>query len=765
MLITLNVSTLVKSPVLPMDYNGIYKAVSELFRGEEQPLVRCVINGNLYCWDTPGRPGEVWLTLGEADTADRKAVGERIRIYRERIKTGLGLAQEGADALFSTPDDGKFILFSRTGGRLRIAVTAWGYAYKSGYLGSDGKPVLLPEDRKPRSSGSAGSRGSSGRTGNTGSDGSDHSSHSPHRAPRKSQEPPKKPRKAPGNPVRNAPKPYIPDPAGIIDDPARKCRIYGNTIFAIIDPEASRSRQPLDDFCRQFAAAYPHERISSHDDFCNMVIMTVHASRREWILSDMRSRIKDVEFYCDAVAVFAETDAGGAHADDDRTWHLRAVGAEMAHRRTQGDPRIKVAVIDSYFDLDHPALKGLRIESPLSLEDGTDNVAPPAPETDRHGTHVLGIIGAACEGFTGMAPKCTFIPISVGSSPTSVVLMQGVLYAINKGATVINVSMGMMMSEEDAAKLSLDDQIAWWRSVARGAESVWDYVYGMLDRRFCTIVWSAGNENLFELMDSSKRYDGIIRVDAVDRNLRKAEFSNFGNVDLKVNGKPVELRKSVVSAPGVGIYSTVPGDGWRYLTGTSMAAPTVTGAVALVKSLDATLTNSQVIDLIRCTAVPVRDASIGPLLRIDRTLDALTGGMSRWDDFRSNPAGGGGVWKKVNQTTYVDTDTLEFKYYGQNYLIFESRGGGVIEVHEVGRDSVYNARFKADWGRDEVILDITPPFASASDDTVILTSRIRLFRDTDGSIGFEVLLPEHVSRSHLRRLETDDRVNTTKRKI
>ena len=491
-----------------------------------------------------------------------------------------------------------------------------------------------------------------------------------------------------------------------------------------------------------------------------MVTMEVEPCRREAILRELPGKIADVAFYADAVSVFCSE----SHDGSGEAWHIDAVGAHRAWCKTRGSKDVRVAVVDTYFDLSHPAFRGMRVESALSLEDGTDCVAPPSSDED-HGTHVLGLIGAQDGDCSGIAPGCTFIPVSLGKQPNTVSVLQGVLYALHRGATVINVSIGMRISPEEAVKLSMADQLEWWQNRAKEHEALWSYVYGMLDRGYCTIVWSAGNENLFELIDSSKRHDGMIRVDAVDCDLGKADFSNFGNIDQMVDGRPLKLQKSVISAPGVSVLSTVPGGKWASWNGTSMAAPIVAGAVALIKSIDATLTNGEIVDVLHSTAQPLADAAIGPLLRIDRALERVARGLSPWDEFALNPTAGLGVWKKIDQTTYVDTDTQEFKFYGQNYLVFDSHDSGEIEVHIVGRDRVYNARFRARWRVGEVLLDIVTPFKSADGDDEIITTQIRLYRGDVGNVAFEVLKPSRTSQSHLRRLINDDRINKNKRKL
>lgn len=406
------------------------------------------------------------------------------------------------------------------------------------------------------------------------------------------------------------------------------------------------------------------------------------------------------------------------------------------------------------------------MESALSLENGTDNVLPiDTSDGYQHGTHVLGLISAKNASYQGIAPDCTIIPISLGKQINSLSILQAVLYALKCGATVINLSLGRVISEEEARRLSIDDQVSWWINRSSGYESVWDYVYGMLDRGFCTAVWSSGNDNLFEMMEASKRHGHIIRVDAVDAQLRKASFSNFGNIPSRrdYNGNIIE--RSVVSAPGVGVFSTIPEGEWGFKNGTSMAAPIVTGAIALIKSINPSLDNSEIVKIIKETAIPLSDKEIGPLLQIDKALELVEGDISLWDNFYPNPERNLGLWKKVEQTTYVDTQTLEFKYYGQNYLIFKTREEGFFEVHRVGMDCVYNAKFKARWSKDEVYIDIIGDVSAPNMDGIIVTKQLRLFRDTDGSVGFEVMLPERTGRSKLRKLNKDDRYSNNKRTL
>ena len=315
------------------------------------------------------------------------------------------------------------------------------------------------------------------------------------------------------------------------------------------------------------------------------------------------------------------------------------------------------------------------------------------------------------------------------------------------------------MAEED---IPIEEQVRRWKASQKRLQGCWDYVSDMLDRNYCTIVWASGNENLFELMDFAKRSESVIRVDAVDSNLNKASFSNFGNFDITVDGEQHEIRASQISAPGVDIISTVPGRQFGLMGGTSMAAPIVTGAVALMKSIDPTLTNAEIIKILNTTARPLANDSIGPLLQIRPALDAVKKNMSAWDDFKADPTG---LWKKTDQSEYCDARTNEFQYYAHDYLVFETRDNGIFEAHVVGEDRVYNARFNVRWGTDEAFLDIIPPIKPLDGNRAIITERIRVFKDSDGQVGYQVVAPNATAESNIRMLRKDDRVNKNKRPI
>ncbi|MEL6895197.1 MAG: S8 family peptidase, partial [Planctomycetota bacterium] len=256
-------------------------------------------------------------------------------------------------------------------------------------------------------------------------------------------------------------------------------------------------------------------------------------------------------------------------------WNINSVAAPEAWSAGYTGDGVTVAVIDTGVDLDHPELRWNLFVNPGEIPgngidddgngfvddvNGYDFVSRDAVPDDLHGhgTHVSGTIAAAKNGYgaTGVAPDAKILPVRVldaqgnGSDRN---VADGIRYAANMGADIINLSLGGSYSYAI-------------RSAVRYAQAV-----GSL------IVASAGNTSgsVPEYPARfSAQYSSMISVGAHDRNTWNASFSNRVGSSGAVQ----------VDAPGVGIFSTTRGGGYQYLSGTSMAAPHVAGVAALVMS-------------------------------------------------------------------------------------------------------------------------------------------------------------------------------------
>ncbi len=225
-----------------------------------------------------------------------------------------------------------------------------------------------------------------------------------------------------------------------------------------------------------------------------------------------------------------------------------------------------IAVIDTGVDLDHPEFLG-RIVAGYDFVDD-DSIAD---DGNGHGTHVAGTIAGANDGtgITGVAYDAAIMPLRVlgndGYGWTSDII-SAVRWAADNGAHVINLSLGVSGYSQAMA-----DAISY----ASGRGSV--------------VVMAAGNSGgMAPEYPAAHAIDHGIAVGVVDSNRSFAGFSNrAGSTQL-----------DYVTAPGVNIYSAVPGGGYDTFNGTSMATPHVAGVAGLLKSHDGSLSASAIEDLL-----------------------------------------------------------------------------------------------------------------------------------------------------------------------
>ena len=233
---------------------------------------------------------------------------------------------------------------------------------------------------------------------------------------------------------------------------------------------------------------------------------------------------------------------------------LAALDVGSLHSMLVGNLSI-VAVIDTGIDATHPALIGRVLPNgfdfvdrdalPAEMSDGIDNDGDGlTDEAFGHGTHIAGTIVL-------LNPDARILPLRVLDSEgngTSFAVAEAIYFAIASGADVINLSLGMNGNSE-AVNQALE--------AAHEAEVV--------------VLAAAGNGGT-QFVQSPARIDDVVAVAAVDEFDAKASFSSYGNA--------VEL-----SAPGVNIYSAMPGGQYAWWSGTSMATSVASGAVSLLHSL------------------------------------------------------------------------------------------------------------------------------------------------------------------------------------
>ena len=248
--------------------------------------------------------------------------------------------------------------------------------------------------------------------------------------------------------------------------------------------------------------------------------------------------------------------------------NMRQIHADQAWAACeQGSPQVTVAVVDGGVDLSHPDL----VNNLLPGYNFVENNTTPADDIG-HGTHVAGIIAASLDGqgVVGVAPLVKILPVRVMSNGSGSIstIATGIRWAADR-AQVINLSLGGPSNS----------------SVLRDAINYAVNTKGRL------VVAAAGNDGATgNQVEYPAAYPGVVAVAAVDGADQHASFSNSGSY--------VSL-----AAPGVNILSTVIGGNYARSSGTSMAAPHVSGLAGMVWSLDQSFTSAQVFSALKNSAV------------------------------------------------------------------------------------------------------------------------------------------------------------------
>lgn len=249
-------------------------------------------------------------------------------------------------------------------------------------------------------------------------------------------------------------------------------------------------------------------------------------------------------------------------------YHLSLLQIEKA-QKLAGNRAVKVAVIDQGADRNHPDLTGQMLP-------GYNTVNPiNQPTPDFHGTHVSGILAAKKNngiGGYGVNPNADILNIDVfdrGWSAYDFAIADAILYAVDHGAKVINMSIGGSMPSpliEDAVKKAIEKNV--------------------------TIVAAAGNSG-DDWMNYPAAFEGVISVGSTNKENKLSSYSTFGpSVDIVAPGENVY-------AP---IYEYERKSSFDYLSGTSMASPVVAGVASLLLAKHPNLTPAQVEYVLEHTA-------------------------------------------------------------------------------------------------------------------------------------------------------------------
>lgn len=295
----------------------------------------------------------------------------------------------------------------------------------------------------------------------------------------------------------------------------------------------------------------------------------------------MRLR-KHLAFALTLVSTLVFANPASADAIRDRQYWLSDYGFTQAWKITKG-AGVKVAVIDTGIDVSHPDLlgsviQGVDISTPSALVEQT-----PVQDFGYHGTMVASLLAGRGHGknlgLIGVAPESQLISVAMRfdlqPQNTDEQVAAGIHYAVDAGAKVINLSLTRNSKDWPA---------------------LWDEAFQYAFDNDVVVVAAAGNRaSGTDQVGAPATIPGVLVVAGVDKN---ANISNQASTDGLTIG---------VSAPATDLVSAYPGGDYKIWSGTSGAAPIVSGLVALIRSKYPQLDANNVINRVISTATKMTD--------------------------------------------------------------------------------------------------------------------------------------------------------------
>lgn len=327
-------------------------------------------------------------------------------------------------------------------------------------------------------------------------------------------------------------------------------------------------------------------------------------------------------------------------------WHLAKISAPEAWSLSTGSNNVVIAIVDSGVDPGHPDLSGKLLQGFNFLNGNADT-----HDVLGHGTAVAGTAAAMTNNYAGVAgvawanPIMPLVVLNSSNWATYYDIAQAITYAVDKGVKVINISIG---GSSSSSTLQNAVNYAW----NKGA-----------------IIFASAMNNGSSTPYYPAACTSVVAVSATTSSDARASFSNYGNW-------------VVISAPGESILTTNNGGGYGSWSGTSFSSPISAGVAALVMSANPSLTNTQVLNILKQNADDLGTPGYDPYFgygRVNayRSVAAAKNNMPPSPDttapsvFISSPTNGasvsGGVTVGVSASDDVGVSKVELYINGTLY--------------------------------------------------------------------------------------------------
>lgn len=410
-------------------------------------------------------------------------------------------------------------------------------------------------------------------------------------------------------------------------------------------------------------------QLLSNNNLSKIVHITFSCEKSSWFISKILQESNEFQYVIpERIYRFSSINSNDPH--NNYVDYLDSLQINEVWNIVKGDSTIQIGIIDSGVMIDHEDLKQtLKLNHYEIPNDGKDNdnngfiddyygwdfvgdinvsefrsgtLKPdndivPKNKYNNHGTHVAGIACAQsnnAKGISSLGHSLNYIPVKVSADDISqlnyvIKPFEGILYALNRGAGVINCSW-------------LDD------TYNPLAQDIVDEV----SSRGSIVVCAAGNSNIDNIeipFIIPPTLRNVISVGAINKDMSVAYFSNYGwSVDI--------------FAPGVSIYSTIMDNQYDTKSGTSMSSPLVASLVGILKKLHPDWNHKQIELQLRANVNEIKDISKSDTTRFWGAIDALAAVKNNHIPNFSNPG--------ITIDNYYIKDTKVIEETDRYYKLF-----------------------------------------------------------------------------------------------